>query len=555
MKKLIIFALLLGTITQISASRRNLVLHYDFSPTSVTNNTVRDVSGSGFHATLANNAFVDSVGSIGFLNLGFSNGYLNMGEKAGIVFSHLSNFSISAYVLIDESAHLRSTGNFIWSFSNSDNMMRHGNGCMFFSARTTGYVITPTNFNQESTVQTGTRMPQNVWKHVVYVQSGNTGSVFLDGQLIRTNAVSMLPSALGQTKYNFLGRSPYRADVNLKGLIGDFRIYNKALSANEISAINREFSRYEAAIIEYRKRPVRLTATANPIFTHKYTADPAAIVHNDVLYVYSGQDTGDGTGYNMPNWLVFSTEDMETWYEHPVPLRVTDFKWARDNSAWASHVIERHGKFFWYVSTEHASIHGKAIGVAVSDTPTGPFVDARGSALITNNMTTKYTNIAWDDIDPAIFIDDDGQAYMFWGNVQCYYVKLKDNMIELDGEIMTIDLPNFTEAPWIHKRGDWYYLSYAAWFPEKTVYARSKSIHGPWEYKGILNEVAGNSNTNHQAIVEFKGEWFFIYHNGSIPTAGGSYLRSVCIDRLYHNDDNTLKRIIMTSEGVGRLKK
>ncbi len=554
MKKLFIFILFLGVLTQLNASQKNLVLHYDFSPACVSNKTVLDNSGSGYHATLANNAFVDSVGKVSFLNLGFSDGYLDMGEKAGNIFANLSSFSISAYVFIDEAAHLRSNGNFIWTFANSDDMMRHGNGSMFFSARTSGYIISPTNYSQESNVQSGSRMPQNVWKHVVYVQSGNNGSVFIDGQLVKTNNVPLLPAALGKTRFNFLGRSPYRADVNLKGLIGDFRIYNKALSANEIKSIAGEFSQYETAITEYRKRPVKLVSTANPVFTHKYTADPAALVHNDVLYVYTGQDTGDGRGYNMPNWLVFSTEDMETWYEHPVPLRVTDFKWAKDNSAWASEVVERNGKFYWYVSTEHASVHGKAIGVAVSDTPTGPFVDARGSALVTNDMTTKWTNISWDDIDPTVFIDDDGQAYMFWGNVQCYYVKLKDNMIELDGEIMPVDLPHFTEAPWIHKRGDWYYLSYAAWFPEKTVYAMSKSIHGPWEYKGILNEVAGNSNTNHQAIVEFKGEWFFVYHNGSIPTAGGSYLRSVCIDRLYYNEDNTLKRVIMTSEGVGKLK-
>jgi beta-xylosidase len=231
-----------------------------------------------------------------------------------------------------------------------------------------------------------------------------------------------------------------------------------------------------------------------------------------------------------------------------VPLKPTDFKWA-SGSAWASQVIEKDGKFYWYVTVEHGSIHGKAIGVAVSDSPTGPFKDAIGKALITNDMTTQ-TKISWDDIDPTIWIDDDGQAYLFWGNTVCKYAKLKDNMIELDGPIMTIDLPNFTEAPWIHKKGDWYYLSYAYQFPEKIAYAMSKSITGPWRFKGILNEVAGNSNTNHQAIIEFKGKDYFIYHNGSIPTHGGSFRRSVCVDRLYYNTDGTMKRVIMTSEGI-----
>lgn len=294
-------------------------------------------------------------------------------------------------------------------------------------------------------------------------------------------------------------------------------------------------------------------ATQNPIFTHKYTADPAALVHKDTLFLYTGHDIGEGKGYNMPSWLVFSTTDMETWYEYEIPLKPTDFSWA-SHDAYAAQVIERNGKFYWYVSTEHKN-GGKAIGVAVSDSPTGSFVDVRGSALVTNEMTKDCTSIWWDDIDPTVWIDDDGQAYLFWGNTCCYYAKLKDNMIELDGEIMTIDLPHFTEAPWIHKHKGWYYLSYAAWFPEKIVYAMSKSINGPWEYKGILNEVAGNSNTNHQSIVEFKGKWYFIYHNGSIPTQGGSYLRSVCIDYLNYNKDGSLKRIQMTTEGVSKIKK
>ena len=166
------------------------------------------------------------------------------------------------------------------------------------------------------------------------------------------------------------------------------------------------------------------------------------------------------------------------------------------------------------------------------------------------NGAGETVDMDWDDIDPAAFIDDDGQAYLFWGNTTCHYVKLKDNMLEMDGEIQTIDLPNFTEAPWIHKRGDWYYLSYAYDFPEKTAYAMSRSIEGPWEYKGILNEVAGNSNTNHQAIIEFNGKSYFIYHTGALPKDGCSYRRSVCIDELFYHPDGTIKRIVMTSEGV-----
>lgn len=292
-------------------------------------------------------------------------------------------------------------------------------------------------------------------------------------------------------------------------------------------------------------------AVNNPVIKDVFTADPAALVHKDTVYLFTGHDVApnDFNFYKMDEWLVFSSTNMVDWKSYPVPLKVSDFKWAIAD-AWASQVIERDGRFYWYVSVEHDdSKPGKAIGVAVSDSPTGPFEDALGKALVTNDMT-KQTDIRWDDIDPSVYIDDDGQAYLFWGNTVCYYAKLKDNMIELDGIIKTIDLPNFTEAPWIHKKADNYYLSYAYQFPEKTAYAMSKSIEGPWEYKGILNELAGNSNTNHQAIIEYKNKDYFIYHTGGIQPNGGSFRRSVCVDELNYNEDGTLQRVIMTSEGI-----
>lgn len=297
------------------------------------------------------------------------------------------------------------------------------------------------------------------------------------------------------------------------------------------------------------KSDTALIATSNPIFTHKYTADPAAMVYKDKVYLYTGRDQAADkqNRYEMHEWLCFSTSDMVNWTEHSTPLSVKDFTWAKAD-AWASQVIERNGKFYWYVAVEHATIRGKAIGVAVSDSPTGPFKDAKGSALITNDMTS-VAKINWEDIDPTVYIEN-GQAYLFWGNTALYYAKLKENMIELDGPIHNISLPKFTEAPWIHKRNGWYYLSYAYEFPEKTAYAMSRSIEGPWEYKGILNEIAGNCNTNHQSIIEFKGKWYFIYHNGALVPDAGSFHRSVCIDYLYYNPDGTMKRVVMTSEGV-----
>jgi beta-xylosidase len=292
------------------------------------------------------------------------------------------------------------------------------------------------------------------------------------------------------------------------------------------------------------------TKPGNPIVTDKFTADPAALVYKDSVYLYTGHDeaANNEERYVMNEWLVYSSGDLLNWKAHPSPLNTKAFLWSKGD-AWASQVIEKNGKFYWYAAVEHAK-GGKAIAVAVSDHALGPFKDAKGEALVTNGMTTASKS-TWDDIDPSVIIDDDGQAYLFWGNSICYYAKLKKNMTELDGTIHVIPgLYHFTEAPWIHKRKDWYYLSYAIEFPEKIAYSMSKSINGPWNYKGILNQVAGNSNTNHQAIINFKGKDYFIYHNGAINPNGGSFRRSVNIDQLHYNKDGTMKRIIMTSEGL-----
>lgn len=294
----------------------------------------------------------------------------------------------------------------------------------------------------------------------------------------------------------------------------------------------------------------------NPVIKEVFTADPAALVHDDTVYLYTGHDEAPNNDvfFEMHDWLAFSSTDMVNWKAHGPIMKATDFKWAKGD-AWASHMIEKNGKFYFFTTVRHNEEKpGFAIGVAVSDSPTGPFKDAIGHALVTNDMTTQTPN-DWDDIDPAIFTEDNGDTYMFFGNLVPKYVKLTDNLTALDGEIKVIDVPNFTEAAWVHKKGENYYLSYACEFPEKICYAMSKSIHGPWEYKGILNEVAGNTETNHQSIIEYKGNDYFIYHTGALPPkgdqpSGGRFRRSVAIDPLIYNDDGTLKRVVMSTEGI-----
>ena len=298
----------------------------------------------------------------------------------------------------------------------------------------------------------------------------------------------------------------------------------------------------------------------NPIITDKFTADPAPMAYRNKVYLYVGQDEGQG-GYNLPRWKVYSSSNMVDWKEENTKLKPTDFDWSK-GEAWAGHTIEKNGKFYWFVTCEHKSIHGKAIGVAVANSPTGPFRDAIGKALITSDMTSDNDRHSWEDIDPAVFTDDDGTSYLFWGNRDCYWAKLKDNMIELDGPIHDIprdQMVRYTEAPWVHKHGDLYYLSYASGFPEKIAYSVSRSITGPWKPVGVLAEGAQNSNTIHQGIITFKGKDYFFYHSGMIQhdqkagqghNGGSSFRRSACIDYLYYNEDGTMKTVIQTSTGV-----
>ncbi|MDX1556177.1 MAG: glycoside hydrolase family 43 protein [Xanthomonadales bacterium] len=297
---------------------------------------------------------------------------------------------------------------------------------------------------------------------------------------------------------------------------------------------------------------------SNPLFSDAFTADPAPIVHEGRVYVYVGHDeAGPGQMFNITEWLVYSSDDMRNWVAHGPVMAPTDFEWAA-RDAWASEVEERDGQFFFYTTVEHDQNHpGKAIGVAVADSPTGPFVDARGDALVTNDMTTAASH-SWDDIDPTVMVDDDGQAWIFWGNGQLYYAQLADNMVELAGPIRTADIQHFEEGPWLHKQNDTYYLTYAGIdksisTDEQVHYSTAPSITGPWTYRGMLTGPGENSFTIHPGIVEFEGQWYFFYHDASQTIdglEGALGRRSVRAEYLYHNEDGTLEPVEQTAAGI-----
>ncbi|WP_373733507.1 glycoside hydrolase family 43 protein [Bacteroides heparinolyticus] len=303
--------------------------------------------------------------------------------------------------------------------------------------------------------------------------------------------------------------------------------------------------------------------TGNPLIKDKFTADPAPLVHDGTLYLYvghdeyyEGQDTArGGKEFNITEWLCYSTKDMQTWTDHGAVLKPADFQWAV-GEAWASQVIAHNGKFYYYTTVQAGvPYNSKAIGVAVSDSPTGPFTDALGKPLITDDMTSNGPRGWWNDIDPTALIDDNGQAWLCWGNGTCFLAKLKPNLIELDGNIQVVDLPRYVEGPWLHKHGNLYYLTYASFGEgsENIAYATAPSMEGPWTPQGELTGMAENSFTIHPGIAEFQGKWYLFYHNATLTLDGHEGAigrRSVCVDELHYNPDGTMRPVVQTKEGI-----
>lgn len=297
----------------------------------------------------------------------------------------------------------------------------------------------------------------------------------------------------------------------------------------------------------------------NPIFTDRFTADPACTVVGYRLYAYVGEDmAAPGGWFTMPHWVVYSTSDMKEWECHGPVLEAKAFPNANPYGAWAAQMVEKDGKYYYYVTLDDMRNGKHMIDVAVGDSPTGPFVPARkdGTPLITDDMTTD-SHRPNADIDPTVLIDDDGTAWIAWGNGDCYLCKLKPNMTELDGDIIHLGLRNYSEGPWLFKRNGIYYNVYAADVPgvqpEQIAYSTASKIEGPWEYRGLLTGPAHHGFTIHPSVNEFNGKWYFFYHDGSYMRdgeIGGDCRRQVCVEELHFNPDGSIMPITLTEEGL-----
>jgi hypothetical protein len=287
----------------------------------------------------------------------------------------------------------------------------------------------------------------------------------------------------------------------------------------------------------------------NPIVQTNYTADPAPMVYNGTCYLYTSHDEDNivNNFYTMNDWRCYSSTDMQNWTDHGSPLSYNTFSWAQGD-AWAGQVINRNGKFYFYGPMTRKNAGGaRVIGVAVSDSPTGPFTDPIGKPLITNHGA--------QDIDPTVFIDDNGQAYLYWGNGNLYYVKLNQDMISYSGGIVQVSPKpaNFIEGPWFYKRNNLYYMVYAGMTggSENISYATSNSPIGAWTSKGTIMG-SKNSYTNHPGVIDYKGNSYLFYHTGILP-GGGSYHRSVGLEQFKYNADGTIPSIPITQKGPNQI--
>lgn len=287
----------------------------------------------------------------------------------------------------------------------------------------------------------------------------------------------------------------------------------------------------------------------NPIVSHLYTADPSAHVWQDGrLYVYPSHDVDPPRGCDlMDRYHVFSTIDMQHWRDHGEILSSEQVEWGRKEGGfmWAPDCAYKNGTYYLYFPHPSGTDWNRTwrVGIATSDRPDGGF-------RVQGWLDTQGDD-AFAMIDPCVFVDSDGQAYFYYGGGgRCMGARLKDNMTELAEPLQPMQgLVDFHEATWVHRRGDWYYLSYADNHTEnnrganRLCYAMSRSPLGPWEYKGILLQPTG-CDTSHGSIVEYQGQWYLFYHNQTLSNQGN--LRSMCADPLYYNADGTIREVQQT---------
>ncbi|MEV7733234.1 family 43 glycosylhydrolase [Streptomyces sp. NPDC088921] len=583
----------------------DLLLHYGFDETG--GNIAVDSSGHGYHGSY--------VGTPGF-GTGVQGGSFKMsGDATGSpyvkipsgVLKNADSVTVSTY------AKWKGGNSFQWLFGlgpDSDKYLfatPSNGGNSLYSA------ITKASWSAESKLTAGSQLTPGEWRHVTVTLDGAGGTMvlYVDGVEAARTTTTVKPSELYDANKDYsgyIGRSLYAADPSFGGEVDDFRIYDRALSAAEVmelsgntagiakathpalkvdaivdnadgkvtlpmregtdlTALAPEFTLAHGAAISPASgsvqdfsKPVTYEVTGSDGKKRTWTvsalimrspvlpglnADPNIVRFGDTFYIYP---TTDGfEGWSGTQFKAYSSTDLVHWKDHGVILDLgPDISWA-DSRAWAPTIAEKDGKYYFYFCAD------ANIGVAVSDSPTGPFKDALGRPLL------KAGQFSGQMIDPAVFTDDDGQSYLYWGNGHAYVAPLNDDMTSVDLTKMKDITPSgYNEGSFVIKRKGTYYLT---WSENDTrdenyrvAYATGPSPTGPWTKRGVILEKdlsLGIKGPGHHSIVQVPGtdDWYIAYHRFAIPGGDGMH-RETTVDRLEFGSDGLIKKVVPTLTSI-----
>lgn len=582
----------------------DLLLHYDFDETS--GSIARDSSGHGNHGTYVR---TPEFGT------GVDGGSFKMsGDSATSPYVKIPNGVLKGADSVTVSTYAKWKGgsSFQWLFGlgpDSDKYLfatPSNGGSSLYSA------ITKASWSAESKL-TGSQLTPGEWRHVTVTLDGATGTMvlYVDGVEAARTTTGVKPSELYDSAKDYsgyIGRSLYSADPYFGGEVDDFRVYGRALSAAEVmelsgntagiarathpalkvdalldnanskitlplkegtdlTALAPEFTLAHGAAISPASgsvhdfsKPVTYEVTGSDGTRRTWTvsalvmkspvlpglnADPNIVRFGDTFYMYP---TTDGfEGWSGTQFKAYSSTDLVHWTDHGVILDLgPDVSWA-DSRAWAPTIAEKDGKYYFYFCAD------ASIGVAVSDSPTGPFKDALGKPLL------KAGEYSGQMIDPAVFTDDDGRSYLYWGNGHAYVVPLGDDMVSFDASKITDITPSgYNEGSFVVKRKGTYYFM---WSENDTrdenyrvAYATGPSPTGPWTKRGVILEKdlsLGIKGTGHHSVVQVPGtdDWYIAYHRFALPGGDGTH-RETTVDKMEFDSEGLIEKVVPTLTSI-----
>jgi large repetitive protein len=588
----------------VSANEKGVVADYDLTGGSGT--TVADRSGNGRDAVLHGDATRSSDG----LTFGGTNGYVNLPNN---LMTGLDEISVSARVWVDPG---QQTPYFLFNLGNSTNDA--GDGYLFATGDSYRAAIAAGNWSTEQNADSKRGLVRGAWHTLTYTLDGGTARLYDNGvEVAHVDGVTTKPGDLGGgiTTSNYIGRSAYGSDKYFKGKMRGFTVWNRGLTASEVLGLPGNETAIGSVRLDALKVPAIIDSAAGTIvlpvkpgtdlrrlaprfgladrakvsphngsrqdFTRPvtytvmgadqgkrkwtvravvmnspvlpgYNADPNIVRFGDTYYLYA---TTDGyPGWSSTSFDAWSSKDLVHWTKHPTILDLgPDVSWA-DSRAWAPTIASKNGKYYFYFCAD------AKIGVAVADTPTGPFTDVLGKPLIASNPNGGQA------IDPAVFTDDDGQSYLYWGNGNAYVVPLNADMTSFDTtKVKRITgLDGFREGLFMNKRGGVYHLT---WSIDDTGsenyrvgYATATSpMLDDLTNRGVILEKdpsQGILGPGHHSIIQIPGtdDWYIAYHRFAVPGGDGTH-REVTIDRLRFNTDGTIAKVVPTLGSVTPLKK